>query len=136
VYRARHTKLGKEVALKTLPAELAQSEQYVARFQREARLAAKLDQASFYTNSAVSGFLERSKLPLVCPTDKEAIDLALRLLAPVVPAQARVVRIRDTLHLAQLWISDAMLDEVRDNPAITLGDHPQPLAFDQAGVLV
>ena len=47
-----------------------------------ARLAAKIDQTNFYINAAISGFLERGKLPMVCPTDQEAVDLGLRLLSP------------------------------------------------------
>jgi serine/threonine protein kinase len=43
VYRARDTRLGREVAIKVLPASLDQDPQYVARFRREARLLASLN---------------------------------------------------------------------------------------------
>ena len=74
------------------------------------RLASKMDSASYYMNSSTSGFLERTKMPLVCPTDQAAIDLALRLIAPVAPEQARVVRIQDTLHLAHFQVSQALVE--------------------------
>ena len=37
VYRARDTKLGREVAIKVLPAALAQDAERLASFEREAR---------------------------------------------------------------------------------------------------
>ncbi|MEZ0230759.1 MAG: protein kinase, partial [Planctomycetota bacterium] len=43
VYRARHIKLGRPVALKLLLPEFAQDEKYVERFEREARAAAQLN---------------------------------------------------------------------------------------------
>ena len=42
VYKARHIHLDKTVALKVLPPKLARNRMYVERFQREARLAAKI----------------------------------------------------------------------------------------------
>jgi len=101
-----------------------------------ARLAAKIDQASFYMNSSTSGFLRRAKLPLVCPTDQAAIDLALRLLAPTPAEQARIVRIKDTLHLTHFWASSAVVDALRDNPRITIGADAQRLAFAPDGTLL
>jgi eukaryotic-like serine/threonine-protein kinase len=45
VYRAKDTKLGREVAIKTLPAALAGDEDRLARFEREAKLLAALNHA-------------------------------------------------------------------------------------------
>jgi len=42
VYKARQISLGREVALKMLPAELARNPEFVARFRREAMLAAQV----------------------------------------------------------------------------------------------
>ncbi|MBF8300639.1 MAG: prkC 10, partial [Acidobacteria bacterium] len=43
VYRARDTKLGREVALKVLPPDFANDAERLARFQREARVLASLN---------------------------------------------------------------------------------------------
>jgi Tol biopolymer transport system component len=45
VYRARDTKLGREVAIKTLPVALAKDAERLARFEREAKLLATLNHA-------------------------------------------------------------------------------------------
>jgi len=43
IYRATDTKLGREVAIKTLPAALASDTDRLARFEREAKLLAALN---------------------------------------------------------------------------------------------
>jgi len=45
VYRATDTKLGREVAIETLPGALAQDPDRLARFEREAKLLAALNHA-------------------------------------------------------------------------------------------
>jgi serine/threonine-protein kinase len=45
VYRARDTKLGRDVAIKTLPSALASDKERLARFDREAKLLAALNHA-------------------------------------------------------------------------------------------
>ena len=49
VYRATDTKLGRDVALKVLPAEMAQDPERLARFGREAKALAQLDHPNIVT---------------------------------------------------------------------------------------
>jgi serine/threonine-protein kinase len=46
VYRATDTKLGREVAIKVLPVELAHDPERLARFEREAKLLASLNHSN------------------------------------------------------------------------------------------
>ena len=43
VYRARDTKLGREVAIKVLPSAVAEHPETLSRFEREARILASLN---------------------------------------------------------------------------------------------
>ena len=55
VWRARDTKLGRDVAIKTLPEEFAKDADRLARFEREARLLASLNHPNI---AAIHGFEE------------------------------------------------------------------------------
>src|SRR5437899_3906271 len=60
VYRARHTKLGREVALKLLPPLFATDADRVARFKREAQLLASLNHPHI---GAIYGFEDADNVP-------------------------------------------------------------------------
>src|SRR6202140_6018534 len=49
VYRAEDPKLGRDVALKVLPAEMALDPERLARFRREAKVLAQLDHPNIVT---------------------------------------------------------------------------------------
>jgi eukaryotic-like serine/threonine-protein kinase len=53
VYRATDSKLGRDVALKVLPAEMAQDPERLARFRREAKALAQLDNPNIVTIHSV-----------------------------------------------------------------------------------
>jgi serine/threonine protein kinase/Tfp pilus assembly protein PilF len=53
VYRATDTKLGRDIALKVLPAEMAQNAERLGRFRREAKALAQLDHPNIVTIHSV-----------------------------------------------------------------------------------
>jgi len=102
------------------------------------RLFDKTDLAVTNENIVTSSFLERGKLPVIAPTDAEAYAWALRSCSGpggrVQPGCERVIRIRDTLHLSELYVSRAILDEVKDRPDIEVIGDPVDV-FDESGTM-
>ena len=84
------------------------------------RIFDKIDFEITYKNISTSGFLERGKIPFVAENDYEALNLALRNCGDVLPGKERMIRIVDTLHLDELYVSDAILNELTNNPQIEL----------------
>ena len=100
------------------------------------RLVDKIDRHTMYTNALTSGFLERNKIPVTLPTDREAIAAALTSGISKPPEQVRLVRLQNTGRLDRLWVSPPLLDEVRAHPKLEIVGPPRPLAFDRAGQLL
>ncbi|MCK5208760.1 MAG: hypothetical protein KAQ79_12085 [Cyclobacteriaceae bacterium] len=78
----------------------------------------KIDFEITYKNISTSSFLERGKIPFVVENDYEALNLVLRSCGNVFPEEGRIIRIKDTLHLDELYVSEAILNELKDNPQI------------------
>ena len=95
------------------------------------RLYQKIDFAVTYKNVMTAGFPDRAKMPMVAETDRAALDIALRAALCRDVARARVVRIRDTLHLDELFVSEAVLEEIRGRPGLEIaGAATEPFAAD------
>lgn len=98
------------------------------------RLARKMDLAATYPNSLTSTVPGPVKLPMVLPNDRMALQAGI-LTCHAVGREPSLVRIPDTLHLDEIWISEALLPEAADNPALQIISAPSPIPFDAAGNL-
>src|SRR5215467_8790112 len=97
VFRARDTKLGRDVALKFLPSEFASDPEHLARFEREARMLAALNHPNI---AQIHGLEERDGVLFLVLELVEGESLDLRLATAALP-------IPETLDLAG-QIADAL----------------------------
>ncbi len=76
------------------------------------RLYDKIDRRETYANVITSGFLERGKIPVVADSDREAFEIALGSCGDTPAGGERVIRVLDTLHLEEIFVSQAVVDEM------------------------
>jgi hypothetical protein len=100
-----------------------------------ARLVRSIDMAATYMNCLTSLAVLSPKIPVHFESDREVIANALATLALEDPRQARVVRIRDTLSLETIEVSDAYRAALDGRPGLTLGGPGAPWRFDAGGNL-
>ena len=101
-----------------------------------ARLEAKIDRPSTYMNALTSTTPAPVKLPMVMPNDRLAIAAALQMLEGVPPENARLVRIKNTLKLRRMRVSEALLPEVERHEGLRIIDGPRPMRFGEDGSLI
>jgi hypothetical protein len=77
-----------------------------------------------------------AKVPATYETDREAIETALSCIGLTPPERARVIRIKNTLRLGEIEVSEGLLPEVAKRPDLAALGDPAPLAFDVAGRLL
>lgn len=99
------------------------------------RLVDAINYQAMHMNAITSGAPEGARVPMAFETDREAIQVALGMIGLTPPEQARLVRIKNTLHLAEMDVSEALLPEVRAHERLTMVTEPAPLAFDDTGNL-
>ncbi len=97
------------------------------------RLAGAIDWDKTLKNVTTTTFTARAVLPPAYPTDLEATLAALASLWLPDPRGAKVMRIRDTRHLAEFWVSEALLAEQPGLGAPVAG--PMRLPFGEDGDL-
>ena len=94
------------------------------------KLAVQMDAQSMFVNVRTSLTLHSAKLPMQFPSDRTAISALLDTLALDDSAQARVVRISNTLELTQLEISESLAAVAKGNDRITIESDRFEWAFD------
>jgi hypothetical protein len=100
------------------------------------RLYREMDVGATYANVITSMNLDGAAVPLIMNTDRDAIALAVKTVVRVKPENCRIVRIRNTLHLAEIEVSEPMLQEVKARPeCFRIVSPAKSFAFDGDGRL-
>lgn len=99
------------------------------------RLVDKIDVDCTFPNVVTSTVLCTPKIPLFTHSDKSCIQIALRTCNYIDRAHPRIVRIRDTMNLEQIEISEAMLPEAEASQHVEVLTQPEEWKFNEEGNL-
>ena len=93
-----------------------------------------IDFQAMYENVYTATFLGRAKVPVVAADAREAFKYALRSCGVLEPGRERIIRIRDTLTLDEMYVSNAVREELEARAGIEVLGQPVNL-FDDTGAL-
>jgi hypothetical protein len=100
------------------------------------RLVDKIDYAATYKNCITGVSPEKAAVPMHFETDREAIDVALRCVGLVSAATSKIVRIKNTLRLDILDVSEAYAETLQQRPDLEIVARPRRMEFNREGNLL
>ncbi len=99
------------------------------------KLVDKIDYKSTYINGITSFAVEKVKIPMTLETEQEAVSSALRTCGVIDEKLVRLVWIKNTLELEDIYVSEGFLPEVRENSSLEIVSGPLDMSFDDDGNL-
>jgi hypothetical protein len=98
---------------------------------------ARVDLMATYANALTAGLqgVQRAQLPIVLATDRDAIHAAVLTAALSDPAEARIVRIRNTLALDEMMVTPNLLDQSTVDLELVGRDQGSALVFEPDGTV-
>ena len=84
------------------------------------RLVKAMNYQATVINCLTAGYPEGAFLPVHLDSDREVIDAALAIIGTRSPEQGRVMHIRDTLHLDEVEVSEACLNDLTPQSEFTV----------------
>lgn len=95
----------------------------------------KIDFQATYTNSVASGFLYKSRIPMIFSTEEEAFKSCLSVLGNLLGTKARIIIIKNTLKLDEMYVSEPIWQEIKDQKNILPLGNWEELKFNNEGKL-
>jgi hypothetical protein len=83
-----------------------------------------------YTNALTSTVIEVIKLPMVLETKELAVKAAIKTCNAFDLNKVKAVRIKNTLDIGEIWISESMIDEAKQNSNLEIISELEELVLD------
>ncbi|CEG32875.1 lactate racemase domain-containing protein [Peribacillus castrilensis] len=83
-----------------------------------------------YANALTSTVTDVVKLPMFLDTQELAVKAAIKTCNAFDLTKVRVVRIKNTLEIGEIWISESMMEEALKNKNLKILSEPEELALD------
>lgn len=102
------------------------------------RCLGSVDFETTWVNVVTSTRLNGGVIPMYMENDYEAIRLAIRTCTGVDFSfdKVKVVRIKDTLHMEEIEVSESYYDELAQHPEVEILSQPYEMEFDDEGFLL
>lgn len=95
------------------------------------RLFEKFDKEATYPNAITNTVTGELKIPMIMYNDKQAIQLGIKSCNEIDRAHPRVIRIKNTMQIETIEISEGMLEEAAQNPDIEILTQPEEMHFNE-----
>ncbi|MBP1926095.1 hypothetical protein J2Z76_001959 [Sedimentibacter acidaminivorans] len=82
----------------------------------------KLDLESMYANAIACKCIEDVRIPLVSSNEDEAIKIAIKVCRGINKKKLKIVKIKNTLSLEYIYVSESLIDIVDSNKRLSLVD--------------
>jgi hypothetical protein len=100
------------------------------------RLVDKIDYTATYKNCITGISPEKAAVPMHFGNDRDAIEVALGCVGLVPAAKSNIVRIKNTLRLDTLEVSEAFAETLQQRPDLEIMAGPYPMAFSSENNLL
>jgi hypothetical protein len=97
------------------------------------RLYDKINFEKTLLNIVSSTFIERAKIPLTMPTDKNAIQMGLMTCWKADPLAAHIMMIKNTRSLQKFFVSKNLLADARQTNNLQCSQNFSPFSFSENG---
>jgi hypothetical protein len=94
------------------------------------RLVDKIDYAVTYKNCITGISLEKGAIPMHFENDRQAIEVALESIGLISSRMSKIVRIKNTLRLEIVGVSEAYIEELHQRSDVEILTEPEPMEFD------
>jgi hypothetical protein len=95
------------------------------------RLFDKMDPEKTYTNALTATLSAAVRIPMIMDNQKLAIQAGIKMAAGFDKENIRLVRLKDTLHLDEIMISEAMLQDASASSSVHILSEPEEMSFDE-----
>lgn len=80
----------------------------------------QLDLEAMYANALACRCIEDARIPLAAGDENEALRAAVKCIRGIEKDRLKIVKIKNTLSLEEIWVSPAVLEDIRSNPEIKI----------------
>lgn len=98
-----------------------------------ANLFDEMNLSDTFVNTLTASTLRGAHIPAPVETDRAGLVACLSTIGVTPREEARVVRVRDTMHLEHIEVSPALVKEAAARDDLSVVSDPEPVVFDEDG---